>query len=94
MMGVRRYSWGVVKMFCSYQCGCVQIPILQCVMANNFSCAPALFDCDYDMDHVSEINVTMIWTMCLKEIKHYDCLLESSTKKCATSQVTCFALLH
>jgi len=81
MMGVRRYSWAVVKMFCSYQCGCVQIPILQCVMANNFSCAPALFDCDYDMDHVSEI-------------KPYDCLLESSTKKCATSQVTRFALLH
>jgi len=24
-------------------------------MANIFSCAPALFDCDYDMDNVSEI---------------------------------------
>jgi len=24
-------------------------------MTNRFSCAPALFDCDYVMDHVSEI---------------------------------------
>jgi len=53
-MGVQHYSSGAVKMFCFYQCDRVQTPILLHVTANHFSCAPALFDCDYDMDHVSE----------------------------------------
>ena len=61
MMGVWRYSWGAVKMFllvsmwsCANTC---------CVICCGwpFFCAHALFDCAYDMDHVSEINLFLFF---------------------------------
>jgi len=55
MVGVWRYSWSAVKMF---------LPLISVVMCKHLSCnalwltilcSHVLFDCAYDMEHVSEI---------------------------------------
>ena len=53
MMGVWRYSWGAVKLFCS-------LPVWLCANTCNalwltIFCASALFHCTYNINHVSEI---------------------------------------